>query len=261
MRVCKTGVTHPVFPLLGVLVFLGIAAAYFLSHLPTIEEVWQIAQDPVEAREARIANGTCKTHRVFFVTCEAKVSYAVDGRKYEKRISFAYLDIDSAPRSAAVIYSASDPALVTLDVAIEKIWHEVGTLALFEAVFVGLAAACLRQGMRNGRERRALLSLSGKRLSPVTVDVTEVSANGAFRTLVKYHAPGQELAKTSMGRKALPFYRDTSSHSTMAVAVTDERGETILLLDEKLERLDFSKAERSALYEARTRRAPPQAAA
>ncbi len=261
MHVRKPGVMHPAFSLLGALFFLTLAAAFLSYHLTDVQEVWQIAKDPVEAPDAQIANGLCKTHRAIYITCEAKVSYSVSGRTYERKVSFAYLDIDSAPKSVSVVYSASDPALATLDVAVDKIWHEVGALAAFEALLAGLGIACLVQMVRNSRVRRAILSLSGKRLNPVIVNVAEVKENGAFRTLIKYHVPGKSLATTSMGRKALPFYLDLSPDNTMAVALTDSRGETVLLLDEKLERLDFTKAERTALYTARTQQAQSQAAA
>jgi len=261
MHIRKTGVTHPALSLVGVAFFLACAAALLAYMLPDVQAVWRIANEPVEAADAQIASGRCKPHRTFFITCEAKVSYAVNGRSYTKEISFSYLDIDSAPRSASVVYAASDPALATLDVAVDKIWHSIGALAGFQALLVGLGVACFVQMVRNSRARRTILALNGKCLTPVGVTVTEVKENGAFMTQITYHAPGQSLATTSMGRKALPFYLDMSPDNTMAVALTDSRGQTVLLLDEKLERVDFTEAERKALYAARAQLAQPQAAA
>jgi hypothetical protein len=54
-----------------------------------------------------------------------------------------------------------------------------------------------------------------------------------------------------MGRNGLPFYVTMLPGCSTALAVTDDQGEAVLLLDEKLTRLDFSTTEREALYRAR----------
>jgi hypothetical protein len=103
------------------------------------------------------------------------------------------------------------------------------------------------------RQRRKLFELNGRTLRTVPVEVDDVKKGGAFTTVVKYRVPGgtAKSAETTMGRDALPFYLSTSPDCTTAFGVTDDRGGAVLLLDERLTRLDFSDAERAALYGAR----------
>lgn len=263
MRVRKTGVVHPFVPLFAAVLCCAVAWALAAYQLPEILETWKISREIVEVPDARLSGATCSTRKFVMISCKANVSYKADGRPFSKNISFSYVDLETPPGFVGVVRSSSDPSLATLDVAVDKIWHQIGAFAFAAGVLNLLAAAGLVRMVRAMWARRAVRMLGGSTLRPIVVEVKEISDEGYFSSVVKYQRQDQkpQMLKTQMGRKERPFYLSPSSSCALALAVTDEREKTVLLLDEKLKRLDFSKAERNALYEARTQLHKAQAAA
>lgn len=253
VRIRKTGVIHPVFFLLVAAMFMTALAASAKYMIPDIAEAWKISQDMVEVQNASVSDGKCTTRKFIMTSCQAKLAYSADGRRFQKSISFSYVDLVAAPRSVAVVRSASDPSLATIDTAIDKIWHQIGMLAFILGVLGWIVAISVRRALQSWSARRDIFSLDGKRLDPIAVEITDVTQKGMLGTEVSYRLPGRmDVFQTLIGRKAHPFYLENADGRLVALAVTDERFKAVLLLDQKLKRLNLKKAERIALYEAQT---------
>jgi hypothetical protein len=125
-----------------------------MDQLPNLREVWQVSKDSIEVEGGNIDNLHCKTRRAIFIRCDADIEYKIDGKLYKEQVQFSYLDIVSAPRSATIVRSASNPALVTLDVAVDKIWNQVAGFAILMSAFAIFAFfACSRWCSSFGVER------------------------------------------------------------------------------------------------------------
>lgn len=249
MRIKSTGQPYPALWAIIALLLIAAAGGASFTMGPNIQRDWRISQDAVVAEDGTISGGECKSRRFIFRTCKGRIAYTVNGRRYSKTIDFEYVDIDSSPGVAEVVRSASDPSLATLDVAIEKLWHQVALLALLLVVATAFFIGTVKKMVRASRQRRAVMAFNGKVLRPIPVTITDVTKNGYWSSTVTYVQDGQpsRTFTTGMGRNPEPFYLNDDPDDTSALAVTDEKGETTLLLDKGLTRLDFTDSERAAI--------------
>ncbi len=249
MRVRRHGISHPFLIFLGIVFGFVILAMVVISNAPGIMRDWEIAKDPVTLNQARTSNGKCKTRQFVFTDCKVTVVYANAGRSNRQELEFAFFDIHNGDYSVEVIGSRTKPDLVTVDLALDKLWNRIitaGFLSLFgfAMIFGGLYGMA-----RHMNVRRAFRGFNGKILRPVPVELMTVTKSyGMLSALYRFDANGKKRKLTTAMRRQTPFYLDGAEKT--ALGVTDSHGDYVLLLDQALERLDFTDSEREALRNA-----------
>lgn len=252
MRVKRHGMMHPFVMFIATLVGLGIIAMVIISATPGILRDWEIAKDPVIARQASVSNGKCTTRQAVFTDCKVTVNYSIAGNRTRTQLEFAFFDIHSGDYTVQVITSASKPELVTVDLALDKLWNRIITATFLSLIGAGLTLAGLWGMAKQMNVRRAFRAFNDKSLRAVPVEIISLSKNYGMHTAVyRFDARGKKHKLSTGLRKQVPFYLNAEAGDTTALGVTDQYGDYVLLLDEALERLDFTDAERAVLHNAR----------
>ncbi|QQR39917.1 hypothetical protein [Devosia rhizoryzae] len=247
IRIKRTGVWPGIFRYLGALLLLGLALFFAIWQVPGVADDWMISQDPVLVEDALISDGECSTSRGFFVDCSAHVSYAVKGKQIERDIELMFLDFGSGDYAVDVVRSDREPAKATLSLGLDMLWNRTITVGVMVVLLAIFGLALFRSGLQQDRNRR--LAMQGSRLSLVAVPVLQLN-KVIGGTVVQYQygvgKKQQALLTTSRFKKnEAPLWLEEDG--TTALAVMPERGAVPVLLDDRLERLDLTAAERAEI--------------
>lgn len=249
IRLKKTGVWPGIFQYLGALLLVGLALFFAIWQGPGVIQDWMIAQDPVVVEDALISDGECSTSRGFFVDCSAHVNYDVKGKSIERDISLMFVDFGSGDYTVDVVRSATQPTNVTLSLGLDMLWNRTITVTVISLLLAIFGLALLRAGIRADRNRR--LALRPTRLATMAVPVLQINkvlGGNVVQYQYGVNKRGQPLLTTSRFRKnEMPLWLE--HEGTRALAVLPEGGQIPVLLDENLQRLDVTEAERTAARE------------
>ena len=111
----------------------------WFSLLPDLEGDWEIAADaePFEPsqqfaapfRTGSAAQGECGTYGYSLKDCKINVSYRdAKGAARTRKISMMFLDFSSVNYSVGAVRSASNPDLVSVDMAVDRLWSRCFTI-------------------------------------------------------------------------------------------------------------------------------------
>lgn len=253
------GILNPVFMFfLSLSFFSGVAFfAYFSS--PELLRDMEISKDYVELPDAGVRGkcsfgkrGSTKCDVTITVPAGAKDSSGVSRGFKQHRIELSFWEFSARDYSVTAVASRSNPDLVTIDLAIEKLTQRIILFLGTNLLFLGLSGYFFYKMLEQIRLRRAFKALNGKMLQPVSVDVVSLrKAFGATIAVYSYLVGGKKRKVATRIGKQQPFYLSDAPDDSSALGVTDDKGEVVLLLDEALTRLDFSDSERAALKAAR----------
>ena len=148
------------------------------------------------------------------------------------------------------VRSASNPDLVSVDLAVDTLWNRIFTMG--GLMFIGLLVLVAGPfAVVKGRKTRTNVQrLSGQVLTPVAVDL--VSQNSVYgTTTVVYKADtgsGVKKYGVSLSKKQKPFMLRAKDK---ALGLFAPGQEYVFLLDEALTRVDINDDERRARRKAR----------
>ena len=229
---------------------LGLLGSALWWLGPDLARDWGIGGDVVRAEGARIEEAQCRSRIRFFTVCDIAV---IDERSAPAaRRTLSYLFIDTAGREPIVLVRPrSDATAITTDLGLDKFYHRLLALALVVGLLVFCIVVSMQFLQRGIATRRALMALSGQRLSPVVV-----ALEGSFpiahkrrRWTYVYEAGGrEERAFIELASSAEPLF--VRLDGKRALALRGQDGGVPLLLDAELAALDLTQAEKAAFFAA-----------
>lgn len=138
--------------LLGVLMFGGIAVAMAVYTLPNLVSDWQVRAGAMPYADARIIRGSCSS-KIFIHICDANLLVQSKSGRYTREVNYVVADFHTGAYTVAVMADPAQPALLTTDLALEKLWNRTITAAVVGLLMVGMALGAvvnLVQGLRRG---------------------------------------------------------------------------------------------------------------
>jgi len=249
VRVLRSPVLSPLATVLLAVLLLGIGGVFLWGEGPGLMKDWKISQAPLIIRDAEITGGRCTT-RLVLVNCEAKLSYKVAGVSYRSEPSLMFLSFEGYD-SARAVRSATDPALATLNIALDQLWNRTITLICLSALFAGFAVFALMLFPRARRWQRLVNERASVSVVPMIVEITNSTRNFKRNTYsFSYNDGGQKRRAQGALGKDRPFVVGFKGKHPLALALLAAHGDP-LLLDEQLTVIEITDVERDALRAAR----------
>lgn len=261
--ICSTGSPAGMAVLLIVCLGGGIAAFLlpWFSLLPDLKRDWEIAADaesfdPSEQfvapfRSGSVVQGECGTYGYLLKDCKIKVSYRdAKGAARTRQISLMFVDFSSGNYKVGAVRSASNPDLVSVDLAVERLWSRCFTMLGMMLFGMFMIVAGPYAAFKNRAVRAAVQNLSGLKLTPVAVKVLSQGIAYGVNTVSYLGGTGPEAKKcnVSLGRQK-PFMLHSGGNEALGLTATGH--EYVFLVDEALTRLDISDNERQCIRRAR----------
>jgi len=239
-----------VFAGTAVKVFSGVLLVVMVSFMavwqgPGIWRDIQISGDPVTMASSEVRNGQC-TSRRFFTTCEADVRYNYRGKDVATHIAFAFIDFSSDDYTVEVVISEQKPQLATLDLGLDMLWNRIAVFFVLVGGLGVLGLWGLFGAWRSFSDNRA--ARRGGRVSPVLLTLTQSSKVLGGKVIAYRSAESKKspVASARLKKSMEPIWFAVSDDTYHAVGVQMEGVRLPILLEDTLERLDFTDAERQA---------------
>lgn len=232
--------------LMGALLLIAIGAFLMLWQLPGLQRDWTISRNPVLVPDGLVQDGECTTRKAVFTECEARLLYAVDGQQFETDVAIMFADMHTGDYMVDVVRSGDDPALATMNIAIDKLWNRIIMLAVLLLVTLGAGLGLLLQGARHMRAS-GLLAQRGK-MEAIPVEIVKAE-NAGLRVNVTFRNPDGARPKTkyaaSFRKSEAPLILENAQGGAIGIAVKHPATPFPVLLDRGLMRLDLTAEERA----------------
>jgi len=252
MKVKRHGVSGALVMFLCVLSGFVLVVMVVHSDAPGIMRDWEISKNPTILRQAKVSNGKCKTRQGFITTCKVGVLFGERGKQKRKQLEFTFVDFHTGDYSVEVIASADKPEMVSLDLAVDKLWNRIIVACLLLLAGLTFIIVEIIAMAKATATRRAFRAFNNKVLIPVPVEISKLSKNYGMHTAeYSYDFKGRKRKLTTALRRQTPFFLSHRQDEKTALGVTDQYGEYVILMDEALTRLDFTDTERQAIRNAR----------
>lgn len=239
---------HGLWPIVGWLaVSLLLLAGFVLivaTPIPDLRADWAIRGTAKAIPQARIEEGKCKTHLVL-VECEATLVLRQGrGPEIRQKTNQYFVDIHFGAYTAIVMGDPARPTYLTTNLALDKFWNRVITLAVSIPFFGAIAWFSLLAVVKQFRARAALLrALNGQTLRPVGLLLVGQNQK-VWR--VANDAPGAPAWEDwKVPRRAEPIVLDPAEQTVLGVTAGD--GSVAMPLDAKLTWIGLTDPEREAL--------------
>ena len=227
-------------------VLLAILVVMFVAEGPGILRDYQISKDPLEIESGDI-NGSCKTRKAIFTTCEADLSYEHAGVSYTKEVEVMFVDFHSGDYETGLVISAKNPELATISLGLDMLWNRIITLGVFVALLGFGGLAMLFTLIRVLRVRLQLRHPAPLTVIPVALKAVAEKRNRLFVTYADTVRDGktkrQSFTHLELGR--IPVVVGHTGKHDVALAVRHGNSALPVLLDDQLERIDLSNEERA----------------
>ncbi|WP_424814411.1 hypothetical protein [Roseococcus sp. YIM B11640] len=231
--------------ILGALLFGGAFAAMSFEAIPGLISDHEIRATAQPMPKTRIQSGRCKVRLLLLNDCEVTLSVPQDrGAPVRRTVHYLFVEPSFGNRDAMAMGDPARPELATTDLGLDRFWNRVMTLGGMLAVSAALALGCLMLPILAGRQKRALARLSRVQLEPVPARVQM-----AQRVWNVTPVGGGKVSKWNLGSKGEPFVMDPAGGIVLAVSPVG--GGDVFPLDEKLQWIELTDAERAALRVAR----------
>lgn len=262
LKLGEASLRHKLFSVFTVgglfLIMAGMGGGIFFwmlgDEIPGIQRDFEIAKDAERfnplakapsplLRKSQPVTGECST-RIILVECKTKLHYiAADNRPAQLAINFSLIDFRFGDYEAAPVRSASRPEMMTIDLAINTLWQRVLFVVLMTSLGVVLVLMAPFSLLGSLKIRRKMLELSGKALHPVSLRITKQAQGHIF---YKFETPSGVKKYKALFVKEKPFMLGDSEMLGVVAAGSDYA----YPLDDVLRRLDFTDAERAAIFKA-----------
>ena len=238
---------------LGYLALLALLFAILAGILawlgPDLTRDWNIRDATAAADSARIEETRCRTWLGVLSFCHIAVADPAAGTEAQRTLRYAFIG-RAGEQPIQLQRSRSDPSLLTSDLGLERVLSRLITLVLFCAVPLFAMRVTVVTHENAEKALRAFAAMSGRRLTPVIVEIERKNFVPPRRRLWVYlhdGESGRERAHIEWPARDRPLF--TSEEEKWAVALKGERDGPPLLLDAGLTCLDLTDAERAAFYE------------
>ncbi|MGV1914297.1 hypothetical protein [Rhizobium sp. 22-785-1] len=234
-------------------ILLAIAIFMFVAEGPGIIRDYKISQNPVEIENGDL-NGSCKTRKGIFTTCTAKLAYDYEGKHYISDVEVMFIDIHSGDYEAGLVISGSDPALATISLGLDMLWNRIITLAVL-TVLLGFGGLALMMALvRYFRARAKLGEAQPLILLPVALINATKKRGGVLLTYSDTIREDKTKRQSfSLMRKdEVPLIIGQSEKHDIALATWQKDSPLPVLLDDRLERIEMTEAERAQALSAFT---------
>lgn len=227
-------------------VLLVILAVMLVAEGPGILRDYQISKDPLEIESGDI-NGSCKTRKAIFTTCEADLSYEHAGVSYMKEVEVMFVDFHSGDYETGLVISAKNPELATISLGLDMLWNRIITLGVFVALLGFGSLAMLFTLIRVLRARLQLRHPAPLTVIPVALTAVAEKRSRLFVTYADTvrDAKTKRQSFTHLERGRIPVVVGHTGKHDIALAVWHGNTALPVLLDDQLERIDLSNEERA----------------
>lgn len=227
-------------------VLLVILAVMLVAEGPGILRDYQISKDPLEIESGDI-NGSCKTRKAIFTTCEADLSYEHAGVSYTKEVEVMFVDFHSGDYETGLVISAKNPELATISLGLDMLWNRIITLGVFVALLGFGSLAMLFTLIRVLRARLQLRHPAPLTVIPVALTAVAEKRSRLFVTYADTvrDAKTKRQSFTHLERGRIPVVVGHTGKHDIALAVWHGNTALPVLLDDELERIDLSNEERA----------------
>ncbi|WP_332303021.1 hypothetical protein [Rhizobium sp. GR12] len=242
----KRGViTVPAAYYFSIPVLLAITIVMLVAEGPGVLRDYQISRDPLEIEGGDI-NGSCKTRKAIFTTCEADLSYEYAGVSYTKDVEVMFIDFHSGDYETGLVISATNPELATISLGLDMLWNRTITLSVFVALLGFGSVAMLFVLARTLWVRLQLRRPASLTVIPVALTAVSEKRSRLFVTYSDTVREGRTKRQsfTHLERGRIPLVVDHTGKHDVALAVWHARAALPVLLDDQLERIDLSERER-----------------
>jgi hypothetical protein len=224
----------------------GIAFFFWVTLADDLWRDLRISSDYQVASDARISDGQCTTRKAFIEDCSATIT---DAKGTTRAVKIMFLDISAGNYKTRVVRSRTDPQLLTLELGVDRIIDRIVTFVGFVGIFLAVGIAGVVLLLRATALRRAVGRPTV--MKPIVADVLTLEKTLIlFRVKYRYVLDGRpRTATTTLKKKDPPFFVDAQRSKVLAVVPAGVS--TPILLDEQLQILDLTDAERGAIQAAR----------
>lgn len=229
-------------------VILALAVFMLVWQTPGVIRDYRISQNPLLLEEGDIQNGRCKTRNAIFTDCEARLVYDYDGQRYDSEVKVMFIDFHIGDYETVLVISADHPELATISLGLEKLWNRIITLAGFTLFFGFLVVGMIFLALRTWRVKRQLRHPDI--LVPVPVEISAFDRKRGVLSITY----NDKIADDKTGRSAYtrmrngeePLIAGEIEGKPVGVAVRHGRTALPILLDDRLQRISLTDAERKA---------------
>lgn len=250
LAIQSKAVRRPGIEIFAAVFLLALAIALTIWQAPGILRDVSIKSNPVYTEEFELQKGECKTQRVVFTDCAAEFRYVANDEIHSADVSFMFFDAGGDDYYVDVVYDADNPENATLSLGIEKFWNRVIMWGLFAGILYGLAIWTLIRTI-GGFRTAGTLSKPGQ-VRQVGVKITNVSGNKRVQNfqyrLVNDEFGSQKKHSTVFGKNSNPLIWHNPMGENLGIAVIHEGSPVPVLLDQELQRLNLTEAERAAAF-------------
>ncbi len=246
LRVLRSG-NGQFWPFVGMLFSLALTLGFLAWQVPTFVRDYQISQSYMIAPDGEMLGGYCRSRMAIAAQCSVQIAYDDAGTRRNEDVGIMFLSFDAgSDYYVDVVRSTTDPAQVTISLAVEKFWNRVALSGLITALLVFLTYGGLKAFLRGRASAKALREPA--RLTPMAATLVQ-QASGSFLgagVSFQYVTPEGKTRKVGgwLKRKEQPLFLPDGS----VLVAMPEGGKTPVLLDEGLQRVDLTEAERAEIF-------------
>ena len=246
LNISRAIAMNPIWAMLiGIVVCLLALLIPYLGA-PGLLNDYEISKNPMEVNAG--IDGKCRS-KLMFTNCDVTLTY--QGEKVER--NFSFFDIKGGDYYVTAITSKDKPALLTVDLATDKIMNRLITQIVFFVLILAGGISAIRAALRGKKMNQLLANINGKKLIPVLVPVTIKSIQGV--TVANYYWPINQSSQkyfATFKEKTEGSVLEVSTEDaakTYALGVTTDHQAVPILLDETLSRIDLTADEKAQLLE------------
>ncbi|TWD46698.1 hypothetical protein FB480_1132 [Agrobacterium vitis] len=229
-------------------IILALLVAIFYMEGPGIARDLQIKQAPLELQDGDI-NGSCRTKKAIFTSCEAKLTYTYDGVKHVAETDFMFVDLHTGDYEASIVISKTDPQLATLSLGLSMLWNRIISFLAFGFLLAAGLVVLLLTLFRILRSRGTIRQPGLLSLIPVAITASSESRGRLSLTYadIVREDKTKRMAFTQLEKDAEPIVIGESKGHAVALAVWHEHASVPVLLDSRMERINLEREERADL--------------
>ena len=188
--------------------------------------------------------GSCSTYGGVLTRCDATLVAPGSGGEIQRKVDYFFVDLHVGDYGVRVVADPAQPALLTTDLALDKLRNRTITLVIMGPLFALLAGVALAVAGRTVRSQRATRrALSNQVLRPILLRM-EGYTLGRWQVRASPDALGRTW---HVPRGARPIVMDPAQK--LVLGVTSGDGAVSMPLDRELRWLGLEAAERAALLD------------
>lgn len=225
----------------GLLVLAAVTVASLVFVAPPLATDWQVRGAVRPALAGQIDSGSCSS-KLFVNICDVVLSAGKNPNVVVRDVHYVFVDAHSGDYSVAVLADPARPALLTTDLGMDKLINRTITIGVFWLAIAAGVVAAVRTLLQRRRERAEMAGWTGVRLVPLRLTAFTAGRGASSWTVAPLE--GGKARIWSAPGKARPFMLGPD---VVLAATGSADGRVAVPLDQDLEWIDLTEAERTAL--------------